>query len=259
MLRCLPMNHCGPLHCLALPDAPRLAGGRFWRSESFAYDGDNVFSVYIYLRIQNSGGLTRKRPMAYGDVPKPRAQTDGHSQSVPSSAPLVVRPLPPLSKKAWRHSRGIRHRSHRRLLRWTGARLRAGEVDAPALPQTARPARAPSFSAGPARRQLCGKPASARALALCRTADFESFKEMRNRAIVALLLGTGISAADPSSPLRRRCGRLSSSCRASRHPRQPVANAHRAPLSFQLTCIKGFARRSVIVGLHPRCSAAGSA
>jgi hypothetical protein len=26
-----------------------------------------------------------------------------------------------------------------------------------------------------------------------------------------------------------------------------------------LTCIKGFARRSVIVGLHPRCSAAGSA
>jgi site-specific recombinase XerD len=31
---------------------------------------------------------------------------------------------------------------------------------------------------------------------LCRTAEFESFKEMRNRSIVALLFGTGISAAE---------------------------------------------------------------
>lgn len=31
---------------------------------------------------------------------------------------------------------------------------------------------------------------------LCRITDFESFKEMRNHAIVALLLGTGISAAE---------------------------------------------------------------
>lgn len=31
---------------------------------------------------------------------------------------------------------------------------------------------------------------------LCRITDFESFKEMRNRAIVALLLGSGISAAE---------------------------------------------------------------
>ena len=31
---------------------------------------------------------------------------------------------------------------------------------------------------------------------LCRTAHFESFKEIRNRAIVAMLLGTGITAAE---------------------------------------------------------------
>jgi len=31
---------------------------------------------------------------------------------------------------------------------------------------------------------------------LCRATDFESFREMRNRAIVALLLGTGIAAAE---------------------------------------------------------------
>jgi site-specific recombinase XerD len=31
---------------------------------------------------------------------------------------------------------------------------------------------------------------------LCRATDFESFREMRNRAIVALLLGSGISAAE---------------------------------------------------------------
>ncbi|MFM0441896.1 tyrosine-type recombinase/integrase [Paraburkholderia strydomiana] len=36
----------------------------------------------------------------------------------------------------------------------------------------------------------------ARLQQLCRTGDFESFKETRNRAIVALLLGTGIAAAE---------------------------------------------------------------
>jgi site-specific recombinase XerD len=36
----------------------------------------------------------------------------------------------------------------------------------------------------------------ARLQELCRVVDFESFKEMRNRAIVAALLGTGITAAE---------------------------------------------------------------
>ncbi|MGF6265443.1 site-specific recombinase XerD [Paraburkholderia youngii] len=36
----------------------------------------------------------------------------------------------------------------------------------------------------------------ARLQELCRVVDFESFKEMRNRAIVAMLLGTGVSAAE---------------------------------------------------------------
>lgn len=36
----------------------------------------------------------------------------------------------------------------------------------------------------------------ARLQELCRTAHFESFKEIRNRAIVAMLLGTGITAAE---------------------------------------------------------------
>ncbi|WOD14727.1 tyrosine-type recombinase/integrase [Paraburkholderia kirstenboschensis] len=36
----------------------------------------------------------------------------------------------------------------------------------------------------------------ARLQELCRVVDFESFKEMRNRAIVAMLLGTGITAAE---------------------------------------------------------------
>lgn len=36
----------------------------------------------------------------------------------------------------------------------------------------------------------------ARLRELCGTADFESFKEMRNRAIIAMLLGTGITAAE---------------------------------------------------------------